>query len=146
MMKKIKEYQIKDSRTSVVAEPVIAYGSKNEVNVCRNYASRNDMKAAIDGDELFRRQKHKYDRSQKGDKIHPEIIGNPLSGIHRISSVHYIIIHYIIPHNPSPCQRRGAASVPYRYSPGVTPVFFRNRRMKYSTSGYPQMTAICVTV
>jgi len=55
MMKKIKKYQIEDSGTPIVAEPVIAYGSRSEADICRNYASRNDMKAAIDGDELLNR-------------------------------------------------------------------------------------------
>lgn len=55
MMKKIKKYQIEDSGTPIVAESVVAYGSRHEVNVCHNYASRNDMKAAIDGDELLNR-------------------------------------------------------------------------------------------
>ncbi len=55
MMTKIKEYQIKDSGTPVVSEPVVAYGSRSKTDVCRNYAERNDMKAAIDGDELLNR-------------------------------------------------------------------------------------------
>lgn len=54
-MKRINRYQEESPKTPIVAEPVVTYGVKNELNDFRKCASRNDMNSAIDGEELLNR-------------------------------------------------------------------------------------------
>jgi len=54
-MKRINRYQEENPKTPVVAEPVVIYGVRSEVDDYHEIASRNDINSAIDGEELLNR-------------------------------------------------------------------------------------------
>ena len=55
MIKKVDEYQINDTKTQIVSEPVVAYRVQGETNILNNCTLRDDMKSAIEGEELLNR-------------------------------------------------------------------------------------------
>ena len=54
-MKKATKYEVEYPVTPVVSEPVAAYGMRSEVSNSPRFTSRNDIKLAIEGEELLNR-------------------------------------------------------------------------------------------
>lgn len=54
-MKKATKYDEEYPVVPVVAEPMAVYGTRDGVRNCPKFISRNDIKSAIEGEELLNR-------------------------------------------------------------------------------------------